>query len=423
VTPTEKTYYSLSGLYQLSSWFMAPVYPLFLLSRGLDVLEASSVLAIYLVTIFLFEVPTGAIADVFGRRVSFLASCAIRFVAFLLYSQAEGFADCVFAEILDGFGTTLASGALDAWAVDGVKSEGDERPVDRLFARAQSLTRASMIAGGVLCGYIATYSFEVAWQVAGCGFLVCAVIAIRRMDEPPIVTAPDKPPPTLTTTVRDGFATLADSPDLRFLCIASFVLVFAILPAHMTWQSRLEELAGESHALMGWVWAGVNLFAIVGTTLLGWLLPILGRRGVLIAGCFWRGATFAVTAAATSLPLAAGGWLLQEIGFGLTEPVFQSWTSDQASSEKRATVLSVRQMFVTLGGSAGLLVLGWVAREHGIPSAWALSAAILIALGAVLALSARGSKASGGSATGLTPLPPASIPPAIPEVGDAPRVA
>ena len=56
-------------------------YPMFLLSRGLDLFQINVILAIFLISTFVFEVPTGAVADVYGRKISFLLSCAIRPVA------------------------------------------------------------------------------------------------------------------------------------------------------------------------------------------------------------------------------------------------------------------------------------------------------------------------------------------------------
>src|SRR5512139_2653390 len=98
MTRTERTYYVVFSLYTVSAWFLAPMYSLFLLSRGLDLFQINVVLATYLISVFLFEVPTGAVADLAGRKVSFLLSCAVRMVAFTLYAFAGNFAQCVTAE-------------------------------------------------------------------------------------------------------------------------------------------------------------------------------------------------------------------------------------------------------------------------------------------------------------------------------------
>src|SRR5207253_9414352 len=112
MTRTERTFYLLFGSYSLAQFFLAPVYPLFLLSRGLDFPQINLILAIYLITIFVFEVPTGALADVAGRRFSFVLGCATRTAAFVLYARARGSAVCVPYEFNAAVGTTLVGGAL-----------------------------------------------------------------------------------------------------------------------------------------------------------------------------------------------------------------------------------------------------------------------------------------------------------------------
>jgi MFS family permease len=74
------------------------------------------------------------------------------------------------------------------------------------------------------------------------------------------------------------------------------------------------------------------------------------------------------------------GLVLQEVAFGLTEPVLAGWTNEHVPSERRATLLSVRSTFFTLGGAAGLVLIGLVGRAAGVPTAWAVSAAVFAAI-------------------------------------------
>ena len=55
MTRTERTYYLVFGLYNVSWSFLGPMYALFLLSRGLDLFQINLVLAVYLITAFVFE--------------------------------------------------------------------------------------------------------------------------------------------------------------------------------------------------------------------------------------------------------------------------------------------------------------------------------------------------------------------------------
>lgn len=378
MTRTERTYYLIFGLYSLWAWFIAPVYPLFLRSRGLDALEVNLVLACYLIVVFAFEVPTGAAADLVGRKASFLLACAVRAVAFGLYAVAHDFMDCAVAEVIDGVGTTLASGALEAWAIDGMRADGDERPVESFFVRAQIVARAMMIGGGLVCAYLAAVDFALPWWVATAGFVSTGVVALWQMHEVPLRVIPAAARPSLVTAMSEGFRSVRAAPVLGLVCVLTGASFFAAIPAHMLWQQRMIDLSSQGVWIIGWLWVLLNLAAVCGSALLPRLLERLRREHVLFLSAAWRGMALAFAALAATFYPALGGWLLQEVGFGFSEPVMQAWMNEHVAAERRATVLSIRSMIGTLGGGAGLVVIGVVARDQGIPAAWLVSAALFL---------------------------------------------
>jgi len=169
------------------------------------------------------------------------------------------------------------------------------------------------------------------------------------------------------------------SPVLTLLCVITLGLAFAGFPAHMLWQPRLQTLSGEGVWLMGWVWALINLATSVGSWLVPRLLQRSQREHVLFGATLFRAASLALAAAATAFAPALLGVLLTEVNFGVSEPMLQAWMNERVPSQQRATVLSVRSMFFTLGGALGLASVGFVARDYGIPAAWA-TCAVLFAL-------------------------------------------
>jgi MFS family permease len=376
MTRTERTYYLVYGLYNVAWSFLGPVYALFLLSRGLDLFQISLVLATFLVTSFLFEVPTGVVADVFGRKVSVLASCVVRAVAFALYAISDTFAAFLFAEFVDAVGMTLATGALDAWAVDGMRAEGDRRSADRFFARAQMLARALMILSGLLGGYAASYDLRLPWIVGSLGFAATGVIAAVSMRETVRPAAAVSARRTLRQTLATGIETVRGQPVAQLLCLLTLATGFAVMPVYQLWQPRMKDLSGGIW-VMGWIWVFLNLSGVIGSAVIPRLLRRFSRQHVLAAAAFWRAASVAVAALAVGFFPAVTGLLLQEMGFGLSDPLLQAWMNEQVDDEQRATVLSIRSMAFTFGGSAGLVVLGLVALGFGIPVAWLCSAAVI----------------------------------------------
>jgi len=388
MTRTERSYYLLFGFYCVGWSVTTPMYALFLLSRGLDLLEINLVLATYLITAFVFEVPTGAIADLAGRRLSFVLSCGLRAGAFALYAFAHSFGDCLVAEFIDAVGTTLASGALDAWAIDGMRAEGNTRAADRFFARAQMLSRALMIGGALAGGYLSQHRIELAWFAGTAVFSSTAVAALILMREPQ--RAARRPRPawsgmhrSVSRTTHEALTTVRDHPILLLLCLVTLTASFGIMPIHMLWQPRLKALTGEGTWFMGWVWAFLSIASIIGSALMPRLLGRYGRATVLTVASLWRGVMLMIAGMASSIHPVLAGLLLQEMAFGLSEPVLQAWMNEHIEAERRATVLSVRAMSFTLGGGAGLVCIGWIARDIGMSAAWVTS-------GTVLALTAVG---------------------------------
>ncbi len=374
MTRSERSYYLLSGAYNLAQFFIWPIYPLFLMSRGLDLFQINAVLATYGITVFLFEVPTGALADVFGRRIAFVVGCAVRATAFALYTLAHDFRACVTAEFVDAIGTTFVSGALDAWVVDGARAAGDLRPMDRVFARGAVVGRTLMIAGGLAAGYLAEVSLLLPWFVAA-GLFTAAGAAGALLMRGDVRVAP-RSARSVHRTALEGFTLVRRTPVLLLLCLLSLATAFAAFPLHMLWAPRLRELgAGEFH-VMGWVVALLSVMSLTGSAVLPRLLDRVQRETVLAAATFWRATMLAILAGATTLGPALAGIVLQEIAFGLSEPVYIAWTNDHVAAAQRATVLSVRSTFVTLGASAGLVSIGLVARGAGMPAAFAVSAAM-----------------------------------------------
>ncbi|MCK6553973.1 MFS transporter [Candidatus Binatia bacterium] len=380
MTRTERTYYLVFGLYSLSWSFIGPMYALYLLSRGLDVLQVNLVSATYLISVFVFEVPTGAVADLVGRKVSFLLSCAVRALAFGLYAYADTFVDFLAAEVVDALGSTLASGALDAWAVDGMRAEGDRRSPDRFFARAQVVARGFMIVSGLCGGYVAELDMRLTWGIAAGAFVLTGVVGAVGMREAsrPRRVSPREMSSAFVATVYGGFGIVRRKPVLLTICLLTGVAAFGSVPMHMYWQPQLQNLSGQGAWFMAWVWVGFNLAVLAGSSLIPRLSVRFRREWFLAVAALVRGAMLLIVGLTANVKIAVGALLVQEAGFGVTDPVVQAWMNDHVDDELRATVLSVRSMSWTFGGALGLVAAGLVARTAGLGPAWLLMGAALL---------------------------------------------
>ena len=123
-----RTYLTITGLFNGALALIWGVNTLFLLQAGLDIFHVMLVNAAFAFAEFVFEVPTGVVADTLGRRVSLLFCLITLLVSTLAYvalpALGLGFWSFVAVSVALGLGFTFWSGAAEAWLVDALKHVG-----------------------------------------------------------------------------------------------------------------------------------------------------------------------------------------------------------------------------------------------------------------------------------------------------------
>jgi len=90
--------------------------------------------AAFMLGTFVFEIPTGAYADFFGRKRSYVIHAGLLSLAGLIYFFSHSFLFFILAELIAAISFTFASGAIDAWLVDNV-SENWAMRTDYIFSQ------------------------------------------------------------------------------------------------------------------------------------------------------------------------------------------------------------------------------------------------------------------------------------------------
>src|SRR3989338_8695395 len=155
----QKTYLSLTLLNTLAASFIWGINTIFLLDAGLSNLEAFAANAFFAGGQVIFEVPTGIIADMYGRRISYLLGTITLGISTYLYLYAwqihAPFLYWAITSVLLGLGFTFFSGATEAWLVDALKFTKFKGNLDSVFAKAQVVGGIAMLSGSVAGGFVA----------------------------------------------------------------------------------------------------------------------------------------------------------------------------------------------------------------------------------------------------------------------------
>ena len=167
-------------------------------------------------TVFIFEIPTGVMADVKSRRISVIIGYGLMGLGFIVEGSLPFFATVALAQVLWGFGFTFTSGATQAWIVDEV---GTDRAADAFLRGSQAAQIGGLLAipAGVAMGSIAL-TLPI---VTGGGLMILlAVFLALTMTEEGFAPAPPEERTTwamMLKTVQDARRLVRRQPVLMVL--------------------------------------------------------------------------------------------------------------------------------------------------------------------------------------------------------------
>ena len=378
-----RRYYTVWGLYSFAGGFLFGVYPIFLHSRGLNQFQIDSVLATYFVVLFLTDVPTGAFADLLGRRRSYVLGAVLRVCAFLLYFVAHHYYVFIIAESIDGIGTTFGNGAIDAWGVDALDDAGYDGLKDRLFSRISQLTTLGFMGSAMIGAYVADVDISYPWILGAAGYVIAGVVgALLMHDERPRAAAVRIAaiPRQIAVNVSDGIRDGLGAHTVLMLSIANAITFAAWAPYWVSWPILFDQSLGVGVWIIGWIYCGLSAARLIGAELSARFAVDEARRAARVS--------MLVIAASAMLFLGGlfGGRPILSLAMlfvmnlftGAMQPLVQSWFNEQLESGNRATLLSFNSTFQTMGGAVGLLFAGRIADTAGIPFAWQIAGLISI---------------------------------------------
>jgi MFS family permease len=158
---TTRVFLLLTLLTTLATSLIWGIDTVFLLNAGLSNAHVFLVNAGFMIGQLLFEVPTGVVADTWGRKWSFLIGCLWLAAATVLYAwlgvNQATFWVFGFASAMLGIGFTFFTGATEAWLVDELKRQGKEAAVESVLGQAQSVGGIAMLSGAVAGGFLAQW--------------------------------------------------------------------------------------------------------------------------------------------------------------------------------------------------------------------------------------------------------------------------
>ncbi|OEF99199.1 hypothetical protein BHF71_09630 [Vulcanibacillus modesticaldus] len=177
-----KVYYLYSFSDQL---ILGPIIVLYFIAKGLSFTEIMVLQSIAAISVVIFEVPTGAVADRIGRKLSIIVGSFFWALSLLVYILGNNFVLFAVAEITFSLGATFKSGANTAIIYDSLKFINRVREFQNIEGNAKSLFLVAQAIGSVIAGFV--YEINIYLPlIISIGLMLINIFISLNFKEPPI---------------------------------------------------------------------------------------------------------------------------------------------------------------------------------------------------------------------------------------------
>jgi MFS family permease len=328
---------------KVAKWFMltVPILMLFYKDCGFTTEESFQLKAFYSIAIVIFEIPSGYLADVIGRRKTIIIGSILGTAGFVVYSFFTGYWAFLIAEMVLGIGMSCISGADSALLYDSLKVVGKENDYVKYEGRNFSVGNFAEAIAGITGGALAEISLRLPFMVqTGVAFI--AIPAAFLLVEPASVRQQRQA--GINDIIQVLKMALIHNVSLRYNLIYSSII--GALTLTMAWVIQLylsdigftEFYIGVASTALNLIVGIVTLYAYkidrrIAPSITVWVTTLVFTGSFIVAGMVqsaWMMLVFAIF----------------YIARGVATPVFKDYINKLTTSDVRATVLSIRSLII-----------------------------------------------------------------------------
>ncbi|MGH2590360.1 MAG: MFS transporter [Actinomycetota bacterium] len=374
--PARRVYLLIESGHGFLFTLMGTVFSVYLIvDAGLGAFQLLILGTVLELSVLLFEVPTGVVADVVSRRASVIVGLVLSGAGFAITGAIQEFVWLAVGQALWGVGASFLSGAEEAWITDEVGEEA----AATLYLRGAQAWQLGALAGIPVSVAFGAIALGLPLVASGIGFVVLATFLVVVMPETNFHRTGDGERLRVLRTFSQGVRAVRRSHVL--------VLVMLVAALHGMATEGFDRLS-QLHLLEGTSFPEVGSLGLVvwfgAIEAVGLVLPIAA------AELLRRRADVASHAATTKVLAAIDGALIASVvAFGLSgafwfalaaywtvaflrevrDPVFTAWLNRGLDASTRATVNSMASQMDAVGQIAGGPTIGAVAITWGVPAA------------------------------------------------------
>lgn len=367
---------------------LTPVLSLALIDKGASLSNLSIILGLYALSVILLELPSGFMADIFGRKKTFVLSLVIFTLSFLLLFLVRGFIALCIVMMLYGLAKALASGSFDALFIDYYIDNFGKDKLHNITTRLSVLEALGLSVGALSGGLFPEISFKLFPSIGIYDLnIIVRIILTVVVLVLSVVFISDKVNMnekrfSIKKHVKNSRDFVFNNVTVICIFLSVFSTGFFLSALETYWQPHfITLLPDESSKRL----LGLMAFLYLGAAMLGSILSnkTIKKRKFNLRKMYliMRGfiALFLIfTALQTNIPLFVAFYASIYLVFGMATIPEGVILNSETPKEIRASVLSISSFTMQIGGLSGSLLYSILIRFISIPAIWMLAAFIVL---------------------------------------------
>ncbi|HBV68160.1 MAG TPA: MFS transporter [Clostridiales bacterium] len=384
-----KVYSLIFFLNAYLSGLLVPVLSLLLLEKGANISNLSIILGLYAFTVVALELPTGIIADVFGRKSSFCLSIVISIMSLITFLTGKGFMFLCIGIMLYGLSRALSSGSFEAMFIDYYIDNYGKDKLHNITTRLGVLEALGMSAGALSGGYfpeisntyfasLGTYDLNIIIRIALAA--IVAILSFAFIQEDKIHSKEERI--TLKQHIINSSEIVTKNSTVICIFISVFSTGFFLSSLETYWQPHFITLLPSENSmkllgLMAFLYfASATLGSIASNKIIKKYKFSSANMYIVIRALL--SVAIVVTALQTNVPVFMSSYAIIYLFFGMASVPEGVILNAEIPNNVRASVLSVNSLVLQVGGLSGSLLYSILIRYISIPAIWMLSSSIVL---------------------------------------------
>lgn len=351
------------------------IWVLYLAHKGMSLVEIGLLESIHHITSLVCEIPTGALADIMGRKNTIIIGRVMSAIGAILMLFCNSFLGFAIAFVISAMSYNLNSGSEEALVYDSLKVIGEEEKYLKINGNLNFIIEVAqgiaVLVGGILSDYSFVYSYVLSSIIS-----ICALGISFGFKEPEIHEEM-KERVTIVGHFKSCFEVMRDNKKIIIIMMFFELIFMTGTTTHFYSQQYFSEM-GYSRSLIAIIYVVASIGCAIGAKLAYKVEKLLKKAMLYIVPMV--GGVWLIVLSSSKGIVSVIGFIMFSMSINILYPVSSNYINKLIPSAQRATLISVQSICFSIFMIMIFPLLGFIGQFSSLNISFIVLAVILFCI-------------------------------------------